>query len=124
MLKLSELKEGDIVMVDFDGQMSVGEIMEMSRGDKKVRLPMAKMNSGTMSTIFLQFPLMSPTSWSWVLLKSRMTTPTGIFMKGGHFPSRSSGKRGITTTSYITGTKPGIFLTLSSCTSCSTTIKA
>jgi hypothetical protein len=38
MLKLSELKEGDIVMVDFEGQMRVGDIMEVSLGDKKARV--------------------------------------------------------------------------------------
>lgn len=38
MLKLSELKEGDIVMVDFEGQMRVGDVMEVSKGDKKVRV--------------------------------------------------------------------------------------
>ena len=38
MLKLTELKEGDIVMVDFEGQMRVGDIMEISFGDKKARV--------------------------------------------------------------------------------------
>jgi hypothetical protein len=38
MLKLNELKEGDIVMVDFEGQMRVGDIMEVSRGDKKAKV--------------------------------------------------------------------------------------
>ena len=38
MLKLNELKEGDIVMVDFEGQMRVGDVMEVSWGDKKAKV--------------------------------------------------------------------------------------
>jgi len=38
MLKLNELKEGDIVMVDFEGQMRVGDVIEISKGDKKARV--------------------------------------------------------------------------------------
>lgn len=38
MLKLNELKEGDIVMVDFEGQMRVGDVMEVSKGDKKAKV--------------------------------------------------------------------------------------
>ena len=38
MIKLSDLKEEDIVMVDFEGQMRVGDITEISTGDKKVRV--------------------------------------------------------------------------------------
>lgn len=35
MIKLHDLKEGDIVMVDFEGQMRTGDITEISTGDKK-----------------------------------------------------------------------------------------
>ena len=38
MIKLSDLKEEDIVMVDFEGQMRIGDITEISSGDKKVRV--------------------------------------------------------------------------------------
>jgi hypothetical protein len=38
MLKLNELKEGDIVMVDFEGQMRVGDVTEVSKGDKKAKV--------------------------------------------------------------------------------------
>jgi hypothetical protein len=35
MIKLQDLKEGDIVMVDFEGQMRTGDVAEISSGDKK-----------------------------------------------------------------------------------------
>jgi hypothetical protein len=38
MIKLSDLKEEDIVMVDFEGQMRIGDITEISSGDKKARV--------------------------------------------------------------------------------------
>ena len=38
MIKLSDLKEEDIVMVDFEGQMRTGDIIEISSGDKKVKV--------------------------------------------------------------------------------------
>ncbi len=38
MIKLHDLKEGDIVMVDFEGQMRTGDITEISTGDKKARV--------------------------------------------------------------------------------------
>ncbi len=38
MLKLNEIKDGDIVMVEFEGQMRVGDVLEVSRGDKKARV--------------------------------------------------------------------------------------
>ena len=38
MIKLSDLKEEDIVMVDFEGQFRVGDITEISSGDKKARV--------------------------------------------------------------------------------------
>jgi hypothetical protein len=38
MIKLSDLKEEDIVMVDFEGQMRIGDIVEISSGDKKAKI--------------------------------------------------------------------------------------
>lgn len=38
MIKLSNLKEEDIVMVDFEGQYRIGDITEISTGDKKARV--------------------------------------------------------------------------------------
>jgi hypothetical protein len=38
MIKLQDLKEGDIVMVDFEGQMRTGDVVEISTGDKKARV--------------------------------------------------------------------------------------
>lgn len=38
MIKLNELKEGDIIQVDFEGQRTVGDITDISTGDKKVRV--------------------------------------------------------------------------------------
>jgi hypothetical protein len=38
MIKLNSLKEEDIVMVDFEGQFRVGDITEISSGDKKARV--------------------------------------------------------------------------------------
>lgn len=38
MIKLHDLKEGDIVMVDFEGQMRTGDITEISTGDKKAQV--------------------------------------------------------------------------------------
>lgn len=38
MIKLQQLKEGDIVMVDFEGQMRTGDVLEISTGDKKARV--------------------------------------------------------------------------------------
>jgi hypothetical protein len=35
MLKLTELKAGDIVLADFEGQMRVGDVLDVSWGDKK-----------------------------------------------------------------------------------------
>lgn len=35
MLRLNELKAGDIVLVDFEGMMKVGDVLEVSRGDRK-----------------------------------------------------------------------------------------
>jgi hypothetical protein len=35
MIKLTEVKEGDIVIADFEGQKRVGDVLEVSRGDKK-----------------------------------------------------------------------------------------
>lgn len=34
-MKLTEVKEGDIVVADFEGQKRVGDVLEVSRGDKK-----------------------------------------------------------------------------------------
>ena len=36
MLKLTELKAGDIVLADFEGQYRVGDVLDVSWGDKKV----------------------------------------------------------------------------------------
>jgi hypothetical protein len=36
MIKFHEIQVGDIVMVEFDGQMIDGEVTELSRGEKKV----------------------------------------------------------------------------------------
>ena len=33
MLKYNECKEGDIVLADFEGQMNVGEVLEVNRGE-------------------------------------------------------------------------------------------
>jgi hypothetical protein len=38
MIKLQEIKAGDVVMVEFDGQLIDGEVTEVSRGDKKVQV--------------------------------------------------------------------------------------
>jgi hypothetical protein len=38
MIKLQDLKEGDIVMVDFEGEMKTGDITEISTGDHKARV--------------------------------------------------------------------------------------
>jgi hypothetical protein len=38
MIKLNSLKEEDIVMVDFEGQLRIGDITEISTGDKKARV--------------------------------------------------------------------------------------
>ena len=38
MLKLNELKAGDIVLADFEGQKRVGDVIEVSRGDHKARI--------------------------------------------------------------------------------------
>jgi hypothetical protein len=38
MLKLNEVREGDIVLADFEGQKRVGDVLEVSRGDKKARI--------------------------------------------------------------------------------------
>jgi hypothetical protein len=38
MIKLHELKEGDIIEVDFEGQRTVGDITDISTGDKKVKV--------------------------------------------------------------------------------------
>lgn len=38
MLKLSEVKAGDIVIADFEGQHRIGDVLEVSRGDKKARI--------------------------------------------------------------------------------------
>jgi hypothetical protein len=38
MIKLSDLKDGDIVMVDFEGQMTTGDITEISTADKKAKV--------------------------------------------------------------------------------------
>jgi hypothetical protein len=38
MLKLNELKSGDIVLADFEGQKRVGDVMEVSWGDRKARV--------------------------------------------------------------------------------------
>lgn len=35
MIRLTEVKEGDIVIADFEGQKRVGDVLEVSRGDKK-----------------------------------------------------------------------------------------
>ncbi|MDX2049197.1 MAG: hypothetical protein SFU87_20605 [Chitinophagaceae bacterium] len=35
MIKLQDLKVGDIVMVEFEGQMIDGDVTEISKGDKK-----------------------------------------------------------------------------------------
>jgi hypothetical protein len=35
MIKLTEVKEGDIVIADFEGQKRVGDVLEVSKGDKK-----------------------------------------------------------------------------------------
>ncbi len=35
MLKLNELKSGDIVLADFEGQKRIGDVLEVSRGDHK-----------------------------------------------------------------------------------------
>ena len=35
MLKLTELKSGDIVLADFEGQLRVGDVLDVSYGDKK-----------------------------------------------------------------------------------------
>lgn len=38
MLKYNECKEGDIVLADFEGQMNVGEVLEVNRGNRKARV--------------------------------------------------------------------------------------
>lgn len=38
MLKLNEVKAGDIVLADFEGQKRVGDVLEVSRGDRKARI--------------------------------------------------------------------------------------
>jgi len=38
MIKLKELKPGDIIQVDFEGQRRIGDITDVSLGDKKVRV--------------------------------------------------------------------------------------
>lgn len=38
MIKFNELKEGDIVMVDFEGQMTTGDIIELSSGNKMAKV--------------------------------------------------------------------------------------
>ncbi len=38
MLKLNEVREGDIVLADFEGQRRVGDVLEVSRGDRKARI--------------------------------------------------------------------------------------
>lgn len=35
MMKLTDVKAGDIVIADFEGQKRVGDVLEISRGDKK-----------------------------------------------------------------------------------------
>jgi hypothetical protein len=35
MMRLTEVKAGDIVVADFEGQKRVGDVLEVSRGDKK-----------------------------------------------------------------------------------------
>lgn len=34
MIKISELKEGDLILVDFDGTLMNGEVLEVNRGQK------------------------------------------------------------------------------------------
>ena len=64
MLKLSELKEGDIVMVDFDGQMRIGDVMEVSIGDRKAKVAHGDNEFWYDLGISMPYPRMSPTSWN------------------------------------------------------------
>ena len=38
MIKISELKEGDLVMIDFDGTHMEGEVLEVNNGQKLAKL--------------------------------------------------------------------------------------
>jgi len=38
MLKLTNVKEGDIVLADFEGQKRVGDVLDVSLGDKKAKV--------------------------------------------------------------------------------------
>ncbi len=38
MIKVNDLKEGDIVMVDFDGQKTTGDVTEVSIGNKMAKV--------------------------------------------------------------------------------------
>jgi hypothetical protein len=38
MLELNEVREGDIVLADFEGQKRVGDVLDVSRGVKKARI--------------------------------------------------------------------------------------
>jgi hypothetical protein len=38
MIKINDLKEGDIVMVDFEGQMTTGDVTEVSIGNKMAKV--------------------------------------------------------------------------------------
>ena len=38
MIKISELKEGDLVMVDFEGTLMEGEVLEVNNGQKLAQI--------------------------------------------------------------------------------------